>query len=175
MKYDKAFKEQVVLRILAKETTITKEAEEIFRSQCGNIQWELSTFHFFHIYSLAYRGEMVELQQRVPRLLREAEDRGERYGQVTHRAALANMVWLCKDDVDEARHKVREIMREGHSGYHVEHFWALIAECQAALDQLFLDGKIHPRVARTYALSELPQALRDMANRKVIGKTVVVP
>ena len=54
-----------------------------------------------------------------------------------------------------------------HPGY--------VAECQAALDQLFLDGKIHPRVARTYALSELPQALRDMANRKVIGKTVVVP
>jgi NADPH2:quinone reductase len=54
-----------------------------------------------------------------------------------------------------------------HPGY--------VAECQSALDQLFLQGKIHPRVARTYALSELPQALRDMANRKVIGKTVVVP
>lgn len=54
-----------------------------------------------------------------------------------------------------------------HPGY--------VAECQAALDQLFLDGKIHPRVAKSYALSELPQALRDMANRKVIGKTVVVP
>lgn len=54
-----------------------------------------------------------------------------------------------------------------HPGY--------VAECQAALDQLFLDGKIHPRVAKTYALSDLPQALRDMANRKVIGKTVVVP
>lgn len=54
-----------------------------------------------------------------------------------------------------------------HPGY--------VAECQAALDQLFLDGKIHPRVARSYPLSELPQALRDMANRKVIGKTVVVP
>jgi NADPH2:quinone reductase len=54
-----------------------------------------------------------------------------------------------------------------HPGY--------VAECQKALEQLAEEGKIHPRVARTYSLSECPQALRDMANRKVIGKTVLIP
>ncbi len=54
-----------------------------------------------------------------------------------------------------------------HPGY--------VAECQAALEHLAVEGKIHPRVAKTYPLSECPQALRDMANRKVIGKTVVIP
>jgi NADPH2:quinone reductase len=54
-----------------------------------------------------------------------------------------------------------------HPGY--------VAECQKALEQLVEEGKIHPRVARSYPLSECPQALRDMANRKVIGKTVVIP
>lgn len=54
-----------------------------------------------------------------------------------------------------------------HPGY--------VAECQAALEQLAEAGKIHPRVAKSYALHEAPQALRDMANRKVIGKTVLIP
>ncbi len=54
-----------------------------------------------------------------------------------------------------------------HPGY--------VSECQAALEQLAGAGKIHPRVAKSYAMTEAPQALRDMANRKVIGKTVLIP
>jgi NADPH:quinone reductase len=54
-----------------------------------------------------------------------------------------------------------------HPGY--------VAECRAALDELAEQGKIHPRVAKAYPLAEAPQALRDMANRKVIGKAVLLP
>ena len=54
-----------------------------------------------------------------------------------------------------------------HPGY--------VRECQAALEQLAEAGQIHPRVAKSYAMSDAPQALRDMANRKVIGKTVLLP
>jgi NADPH2:quinone reductase len=54
-----------------------------------------------------------------------------------------------------------------HPGY--------VAECQAALEQLAEEGKIHPRVAKSYEMRDAPQALRDMANRKVIGKTVLLP
>jgi NADPH2:quinone reductase len=54
-----------------------------------------------------------------------------------------------------------------HPGY--------VAECHAALEQLVAAGKIHPRVAKSYAMSDAPQALRDLANRKVIGKSVLIP
>lgn len=37
------------------------------------------------------------------------------------------------------------------------------------------EGKIKPRISKHYALSEAPQALMDMAARRVIGKVVVVP
>jgi NADPH:quinone reductase len=36
-------------------------------------------------------------------------------------------------------------------------------------------GELKPLVSRTYALDQVPQALADMAGRKVIGKIVVVP
>ena len=49
---------------------------------------------------------------------------------------------------------------------------------QADMAQLFdwlADGKIRPRIAHRYALAEAPQAIRDMADRKALGKLVVEP
>jgi NADPH2:quinone reductase len=37
------------------------------------------------------------------------------------------------------------------------------------------DGKIKPLISKTYTLDEAPQALRDMAARKVTGKIVITP
>jgi NADPH2:quinone reductase len=37
------------------------------------------------------------------------------------------------------------------------------------------EGKIKPRISKTYTLDEAPQALRDMADRKVTGKIVITP
>lgn len=37
------------------------------------------------------------------------------------------------------------------------------------------EGRLRPLVSRTYTLDEVPQALEDMAARRVVGKVVVVP
>jgi NADPH2:quinone reductase len=37
------------------------------------------------------------------------------------------------------------------------------------------EGKIKPLISKTYTLDEAPQALRDMAERKVTGKIVITP
>jgi NADPH2:quinone reductase len=37
------------------------------------------------------------------------------------------------------------------------------------------DGKINPLVSRAYSLEEAPKALRDMIERKVTGKVVIIP
>jgi len=36
-------------------------------------------------------------------------------------------------------------------------------------------GELRPHISRCYSLDEAPQALRDMLDRKVIGKVVVEP
>eukprot|EP00958_Prasinococcus_capsulatus_P007393 scaffold693_cov399-Prasinococcus_capsulatus_cf.AAC.19 len=43
------------------------------------------------------------------------------------------------------------------------------------LGELFRQKIIRPRVTRTYSLEEAAQCLEDFANRKVIGKVVLVP
>jgi len=48
------------------------------------------------------------------------------------------------------------------------------AEVQKALEQMYLDGKIKPVVAQTYGLEEAPHAMRDLLDRKVLGKAVLV-
>ncbi len=37
------------------------------------------------------------------------------------------------------------------------------------------DGRLRPLVSRTYTLNQAPQALEDMAARRVVGKVVIVP
>lgn len=49
-----------------------------------------------------------------------------------------------------------------------------MAETHDSLINWFKAGWINPRVASTYPLAELPRALRDLANRKILGKTVVI-
>ena len=58
-------------------------------------------------------------------------------------------------------------------GYVAEHP-GYVAEAHHALAAMVEAGTICPRVAKTYTLAECPQALRDLANRKVTGKAVLV-
>ena len=40
-------------------------------------------------------------------------------------------------------------------------------------EALAAEGKIQPWISRRYPLEEVPQALRDMMDRKIIGKMVM--
>ncbi len=51
----------------------------------------------------------------------------------------------------------------------------LFHEGARKIDQLAAEGKLNPHVTRRYALDEVSQALRDMIDRKIIGKVVVEP
>jgi NADPH2:quinone reductase len=47
------------------------------------------------------------------------------------------------------------------------------APTHAALMKMYEAGQIHPAVGAAYDLADLPRALRDLADRKVMGKAVV--
>ena len=49
-----------------------------------------------------------------------------------------------------------------------------LAETHDSLMNWYKAGWIKARVGHTYPLSDLPHALRDLANRKILGKTVVI-
>jgi NADPH:quinone reductase len=48
-----------------------------------------------------------------------------------------------------------------------------LREAQGALAKMFEDGQIHPPKPQSYRLDQAPAALRDLANRKVLGKAVL--
>jgi NADPH:quinone reductase len=59
-------------------------------------------------------------------------------------------------------------------GNHTKAYPNYLAETQAALEKLWDEGKIRPEVSSVWPLGELPTAMRELAERKVVGKAVVV-
>lgn len=58
-------------------------------------------------------------------------------------------------------------------GGYVERNSGFVAEAQKDLMEMYEAGKIKPAVSKTYPLSEAPRAMRDLAERKTIGKAVL--
>ncbi|HWE51022.1 MAG TPA: NADPH:quinone oxidoreductase family protein [Bryobacteraceae bacterium] len=59
-------------------------------------------------------------------------------------------------------------------GNHVKANPSYTAETQAALETLWNEKKINPEVSSTWPLTELPQAMQALADRKVLGKAVLL-
>ena len=58
-------------------------------------------------------------------------------------------------------------------GGHVQMHPEYPAEVHPRLMELYTAGKIRPSVGAAYAFNDLPRALRDLADRRVMGKAVV--
>jgi NADPH2:quinone reductase len=48
-----------------------------------------------------------------------------------------------------------------------------VSEAQRELARLYEAGKIRPVVGKKYSLDQAPKAMRDLANRKIVGKAVL--
>lgn len=59
-------------------------------------------------------------------------------------------------------------------GGHVQSHPGYLAETQCVLDNWIAWGLIRPPSPAAYPFDELPRALRDLANRKILGKAAVV-
>jgi NADPH2:quinone reductase len=57
----------------------------------------------------------------------------------------------------------------GHARRHP----GFVGEAQDELARLYSEGKINPVVGRKYSLEEAPVAMRDLADRKIMGKAVL--
>jgi NADPH2:quinone reductase len=61
-----------------------------------------------------------------------------------------------------------------HWGQYVNDHPEFLKHTHEVLAAMYLAGDIKPAVSRTYALAEAPCGLRDLADRKVTGKAVLV-
>jgi len=111
-----------------------ERAEEILCEHCPGAGWEVNTSRLFSLWSLCYMGKLREVGRRVPRLLDEAQARGDLYVVTSVGTGLPNMAWLAADDPDEAAERVRTAMAwRTQSGFHQPHYWKLLSEAQIDL------------------------------------------
>jgi hypothetical protein len=119
---------------------LCERAESTFRDRCVGAAWELDNVLLFHLWSLVYLGEIRELNLRMPRTLREAESRGDRFMATSARTGDLAYYWLCAGDPDGALAAADESMRRWtKQGFLHQHWDDLLARCE--IDLYRGDGK----------------------------------
>jgi len=101
-------------------------AAGMFRDRVPGTAWEQATMHHFALINLGCLGQLSELCRRQPAYLRDALERGDRYGSVSVRIGWGCLVWLIGDDPAGARREVQEAMQSwSRQGCHLENFYEL--------------------------------------------------
>src|SRR5262245_44336444 len=104
------------------------EAERIFREETSGAAWEVASARVFHLWSVGFLGELMDLSRIVKENLREALERGDRYAAANLRTGLANLAWLAAGDPDGAQRQIDETMAEwSQRGFHIQHYYDLVA------------------------------------------------
>jgi hypothetical protein len=102
-------------------------ADKTFREECTGAMWELDRTQAFRLWSLLWLGEFPELARRLPRILRDADERGDLFAATVIGTGIQVDVQLAAGQPEQALAKSREaIKRWSQSGFHVQHFSGLI-------------------------------------------------
>jgi hypothetical protein len=84
-------------------------------------------------WSTFYLGEMEQLSRDVPAVVREARERGDLFTLAGMVSGLNNTVFLEAEGPERALLRVKDVMaRWSHGGYHMQHYFALLARVSGA-------------------------------------------
>ena len=110
-----------------------ERAQATLRERCLGVTWELGTVALILLWAVVRRGELAEVARRVPPLLRDADERGDRYLVTTLRTSVVHVLGLAADQPMEARREGAQAAREWSSeGFHLQHYHF----------EIFADGQI---------------------------------
>lgn len=110
------------------------EAENVFCDSCTGAVWERGTAHRFALWPLMFLGDVVEINRRLPRLLKEARERDDLYEETNLCLVIRTFVRLASDEPRRARAELAQVMeRWSHQGFHVQHMNRLIDDTQIDL------------------------------------------
>jgi len=109
-------------------------AEAVLTGECAGAVWELDATRQFLMEDLYYLGDLPSFERLITTGLRQASDRGSLYAATNFRIGLANSLWLMQDDPVRARREADEaIARWSRRGFHVQHWYHLVAQVHAEL------------------------------------------
>src|SRR6185312_5168379 len=88
----------------------------------------------FALWPLMFMGEVVEINRRLPRLLKEARERDDLYEETNLCLVVRTFARLAADEPQRARDDLAQVMeRWSHQGFHVQHMNRLFDETQIDL------------------------------------------
>ncbi|MCI0390108.1 MAG: protein kinase [Acidobacteria bacterium] len=113
---------------------LLEQAEGTLREKCTGVAWELATARLMWCVSLFFLGELGELGRRLPNLLKNADERGDRYESTDLRIRISHAGLLAADDPGKARQEVRQALKQwSPTKFYLQHWWGLIAEVEICL------------------------------------------
>jgi hypothetical protein len=104
-------------------------AHGLFTDRCSGLVWELGMVRLITVQALFYLGAIDELARRVPKYLREAEEKGNLLEATLMRTTDPNLAWLVRDDPAGARDATQSACRgfSRHAAL-VQDFFDLLAQ-----------------------------------------------
>ena len=123
----------------------TKRAGLLLRERCRGVAWELDNTHYYSLLVLYYLGEIKQLREALPGLLKEAEDRGDLYALTSMRTRLSYLVQLADDEPEKARKDLRDAIQiwPGQS-FLLQHWYEMMGQAECLL--YAEDGKAAARI-----------------------------
>ncbi|MEZ4252595.1 MAG: AAA family ATPase [Polyangiales bacterium] len=113
----------------ARAFELGERSESLFRERCLGVGKERATLQAFDASALLMMGRFEEAGQRLPRLLADAQARGDHFAASNFCAGIPHTHWLVRDASEETRTLVEDAAAHWtRRGYHVQHFffaWAL--------------------------------------------------
>lgn len=121
----------------------SKQAESIFVGQCPGATWELATARAFTIWSLMLLGRLNELAVKVPDLVRDCRERGDRLGFMSLTSGPIHVLGLARDQAAEMRADCKAgLANWAQSGFHFQHLCGLFTLAAADLYEGFADAAV---------------------------------
>jgi serine/threonine protein kinase len=108
-------------------------AEQQFLDHCTGVTWELGTSRSFGMRCHQFRGDIRVMTERFPALVRDAQERGDRYF-ATNIVLFSHYVNLAADDPQKMTEEIEAAIHGwSHAGFHVQHMWHLRAGVENAI------------------------------------------
>ena len=109
------------------------KAEQALLEHCTGVVWELNTSRLFGLRCRQFLGELHVMAERFPVLLRDAEERGDRYF-ATNVVLFSHYVYLAEDAPRTANENIENVIHGwSHAGFQVQHMWHLRASVEISL------------------------------------------
>jgi tetratricopeptide (TPR) repeat protein len=138
-----------------------QDAEAFYRDHCRGCNWELTTSQHQWIHTIILMGEFGALGNRLPGLMREAREKGDRYSLTTLSVLPAVMNYMRLDEPSAGLDALREALANWpQQGMTSQRINALLGECWLLLhlDQPLRALKLledsWPEIRRSYILKQ---------------------